>query len=130
MFKGWYHGKLVHPEDLSSVLRRARAHGVERIMVTAGCLGEVREAVAMVRQHASDEFKGMLCTTIGVHPTRTSEFDEYPLGADAYMEELLTYARSHDGLNIRAVGEFGLGRTRPRHTPPPSALPNDQFCRL
>lgn len=113
MFKGWYHGKLVHSGDLSSVLTRARAHGVEHIMVTAGCLGEVKEAVALVKQYAlSEEFKGMLCTTVGVHPTRTGEFDGYAAGADAYMEELVKYVRSHDELNIRAVGEFGLGRKR------------------
>lgn len=121
MFKGRYHGRLVHPGDLLPVLRRARVHGVERIMVTAGCLGEVREAVAMVGQAASGEFRDMLCTTVGVHPTRVQEFDEHVAGADGYMRELLEYARRHRELNIRAVGELGLG-TAGQDADPHSAL--------
>ena len=43
MYQGEYHGKQAHDGDIDTVLNRAWAAGVERIMVTAGQLSEVKE---------------------------------------------------------------------------------------
>ena len=43
MYEGEYHGKAKHAKDLSSVLDRAFANGVERIIVTGGSLEESRQ---------------------------------------------------------------------------------------
>jgi len=108
MFKGVYHGRQVHAPDLYSVLQRAKGHGIDKIMVTAGTLEEAREAIQLVRAYES-VFPEMLSTTVGVHPTRCSEFDAFVHGANSYMEELITIARRHKEFKIKAIGEFGLG---------------------
>eukprot|EP00959_Pyramimonas_sp_CCMP1952_P274583 5740112-Pyramimonas_sp.AAC.2 len=43
MYQGEYHGKQAHDGDMDAVLNRAWAAGVERVMVTAGQLSEVKE---------------------------------------------------------------------------------------
>jgi Tat protein secretion system quality control protein TatD with DNase activity len=47
MFRGEYHGKKYHREDLARVLTRARDAGVETVLVTAGTLEEAEEAVRL-----------------------------------------------------------------------------------
>lgn len=108
MFKGTYHGRNVHANDLVHVLRRAKNYGVERIMITAGCLSEVQEAVALIKG-LEGEFPGMLATTVGVHPTRANEFEAHDEGPEAYLGELRRMGWRHKELSIAAVGEFGLG---------------------
>lgn len=110
MFKGIYHGRQVHSSDLRNVLERAKSFGIEKIMVTAGCLAEVRESIKLLEE-VEEEFPEMLSTTVGVHPTRCNEFDEYS-SANNYMEELLTFARQHKKFKIKAIGEFGLDYDR------------------
>jgi TatD DNase family protein len=108
MFQGQYHGRTVHSPDLRAVLQRAIENGVSRIMVTAGSLSEVKEATKLVSEMAV-EFPGMLATTVGVHPTRVSEFEQYEQGPDVYLQELRNLALRHAELNIVAIGEMGLG---------------------
>jgi len=47
MFKGIYNGKQCHVADIPTVLNRAWAAGVHRIIVTGGSLQESREALAI-----------------------------------------------------------------------------------
>ena len=110
MFKGVYRGRQAHVPDLSAVLQRAKDHGVSKIMVTAGALGEIREAIQMVKTY-EHVFPEMLSTTVGVHPTRCNEFDSFVHGANSYMEELIKIARRHKEFKIKAIGEFGLGNS-------------------
>uniref|UniRef100_A0A453BMD2 Uncharacterized protein n=1 Tax=Aegilops tauschii subsp. strangulata TaxID=200361 RepID=A0A453BMD2_AEGTS len=70
-FKGIYHGKQCHSADLPSVLARAWAAGVDRIIVTGGSLKESREALEIA------ETDGRLFCTVGVHPTRCGVILEY-----------------------------------------------------
>jgi TatD DNase family protein len=51
MFRGEYHGKKYHREDLARVLTRARDAGVETVLVTAGTLEEAEEAVRLAETH-------------------------------------------------------------------------------
>jgi TatD DNase family protein len=117
MFKGIYHGKRAHVPDLVSVLRRAQQLGIDHVMVTAGSLADIHEATLLIEQ-VSFEFPGMLGTTVGVHPTRVSEFESHPTGPTAHLQELIGLIRRHRELNIKAVGEFGLDYDRIQFSSP------------
>lgn len=108
MFKGVYHGRAAHAPDLPSVLRRAQHAGVERVIVTAGCVAEAHEAVALCRELATD-FPGMLTATVGVHPTRSCELVQHAGGPEACLQDLAALLARHRDLAISAIGELGLG---------------------
>ncbi|KAI9149870.1 hypothetical protein H9P43_010049 [Blastocladiella emersonii ATCC 22665] len=104
MFRGEYHGKQKHAEDLVAVLERAKASGVERMMVTGGNLKESREALALAKEHDG------LYSTVGVHPTRCLDFGDDP---DAYYGELLALAQEGKRAGkVVAIGECGLDYDR------------------
>ncbi|KAJ2656868.1 hypothetical protein IWW48_004792 [Coemansia sp. RSA 1200] len=105
VFRGKYRGKQAHDDDLGIVLQRARAAGVERMMVTGGSLHESKEAIDLCRQHQE------LFATAGCHPTRTSEVDGHPGGADAYFAGLRDLILSNKD-KVVAVGECGLDYDR------------------
>lgn len=54
--------------------------------------------------------KGFLYSTVGCHPTRCSEFEEYEKGPQAYYDELLKLATSSKV--VVAIGECGLDYDR------------------
>ncbi|CAE7167734.1 Tatdn1, partial [Symbiodinium pilosum] len=110
MFKGVYREKSRHPADLSAVLFRARQAGVTRIMVTAGSLQESRDVLQLCQQSLSEGDWPQLCCTVGVHPTRCSEFDESGSPAK-HMHELRDAALSA-GSFLCAIGECGLDYDR------------------
>ena len=70
MFQGNYNGSNKHLPDLSSVLKRSWDNGLTHIIVTAGNLKESKEALEFVQTD------NRLYSTIGVHPTRTNEFEK------------------------------------------------------
>lgn len=104
VFRGVYRGKSHHEDDFLDMLRRAKDVGMEKIMVTAGCLKDAEEACKLVQEHED------LYTTIGCHPTRCEEFEKSG-DPDGYMNKLLEIARQHKD-KIVAVGEFGLDYDR------------------
>jgi TatD DNase family protein len=109
MYRGEYRGKQKHPSDMLQVLQRAKQANVSHIMVTAGSLTEAKEAVELIESLASKVADGStpkLYSTVGVHPTRTLEFEENP---DLYLSELLEVGKRgvEKGI-IVAVGECGL----------------------
>jgi hypothetical protein len=55
-------------------------------------------------------FQGFFAT-VGCHPTRSKEFDEYPGGPEAYLQALdsLISANLHGKGRVVAIGECGLG---------------------
>ncbi len=80
--------------DLDAVLARARAHGVNQMVVTGACReGSVR-ALELARAHP-----GFLFATAGVHPHHAATFTDE---ADAEMRAL------HSAPEVVAVGECGL----------------------
>lgn len=82
MYQGEYHGTAHHEPDLDAVLERAWAAGVEKIIITAGTLAESRRALDLAR---TDE---RLFCTVGVHPTRSNEFEDSPDGAEGHLRQL------------------------------------------
>lgn len=79
--RGKYSGSSVlHKPDVDAVVKRAAEAGLTHLMVTAGSLAEAQKAVRLVRQHNEKvEDGGMrMATTVGVHPTRTMDFEPLP----------------------------------------------------
>ncbi|DAZ97676.1 TPA: hypothetical protein N0F65_009677 [Lagenidium giganteum] len=111
MFNGNYRGKQKHPDDYDNILQRAHAAGVAKVIITGGTLEESRTALALARKAGTAW--SALFSTVGVHPTRCSEFDAYAGGADAYLAELLALCRQgmEDG-RVVAIGECGLDYDR------------------
>jgi len=114
MFHGVYHGKVCHHSDVEQVLERAIESGVTQMIVTAGTLQDAKEALAFVSTRPA------LFSTVGVHPTRSSEWEDPTFGGpEAYMSSLLAIASAGLG-RVVAVGECGLDYDRlhfcPRET--------------
>lgn len=80
--------------DLEAVLRRARAAGIERILVTGTSLEQSRRALELARTHA-----GLLVATAGVHPHVASAWD------GATLDALRRLLREPE---VVAVGETGF----------------------
>lgn len=84
--------------DLDEVLDRARAHGVQRMVVTGASADESRQALALAQAHP-----GFLHATAGVHPHNASDYDD---ATDALLRRLLKSPE------VVAVGETGLDYNR------------------
>ncbi|KAL3691511.1 hypothetical protein R1sor_005162 [Riccia sorocarpa] len=106
MFRGLYHGKQQHPGDMSAVLKRAWDAGVERIIITGISLHDSREALALA------DTDGRLYCTVGVHPTRCSEWEESG-DPQKHYQELLALAKEGAAKGkVVAIGECGLDYDR------------------
>ena len=51
VFRGAYHGKQAHEDDLKDVVQRARDVGCDKMMVTGSDLKESKHAVDLARQY-------------------------------------------------------------------------------
>jgi len=80
--------------DFADVLARARAAGVDQLVVTGASAQGARDAFALAQAN-----RGVLFATAGVHPHHASEFD-------ADTESAL--AELHIAPEVVAVGETGL----------------------
>ncbi|KAF8474919.1 hypothetical protein BDZ91DRAFT_650451 [Kalaharituber pfeilii] len=108
MYRGIYHGKKHHEEDLHDVIQRAKEAGCAKMMVTGSDLEESKEAVRLAEQ-----YPGIIYATVGVHPCAAHKFDSYPGGPDAYLKDLekLAIEGKEKGL-VTAFGEIGLDYDR------------------
>jgi len=92
---------LTHPafgEDLPEVLARARAAGVETILVTGTSIGESRRALELSQAHPQT-----IHATAGIHPHHARECDAATIAA---LRELARNPR------VLAIGECGLDFNR------------------
>ena len=107
MYQGVYRGKARHEADYGAVLQRAWDGGLERIVVTCGSLEESKRGLELARTDAR------LFCTVGVHPTRCSEFGDNEESVAAHVEALTRVARQgmEDG-TVAALGELGLDYAR------------------
>ncbi|OWZ09857.1 Deoxyribonuclease TATDN1 [Phytophthora megakarya] len=109
VFTGLYRGKQKHE---ATILARAKSFGVAKIVVTGGNLEESRKALQLAKDHEGHEWP-QLFSTVGVHPTRCSEFEAEGNDPDTYFQELL--ALCEDGQKegkVVAIGECGLDYDR------------------
>ena len=91
------HAHLQHERfaaDIGEVLERARAAGIERILVPGWDLASSEAALALAERHGP-----MIDAAVGVHPHHASEVDE------ADWQHLAALARDPRAV---AVGEIGL----------------------
>ncbi|PSR76677.1 hypothetical protein PHLCEN_2v8274 [Hermanssonia centrifuga] len=104
VFRGYHHGRKKHDDDLEAMLERSRAAGVKSMIITGGSLHESREALELAKQFN-------FYATVGCHPTRSRQFDQFKGGPNAYLEELdkLIEANLDGNGRVVAVGECGLG---------------------
>ena len=98
MYQGNYNGKNKHPPDLQSVLKRSWNMGLTHLIVTAGNLQESRDALKFV------ENDDRLYSTIGVHPTRTNEFEDEK--NEDYLNELIKIAK--EGVKSGKIVAVGM----------------------
>ena len=120
MFRGVYREKQKHDDDLDAVLERGWKVGLDKVMVTAGCLADIVEAKTLC------EKDDRLFTTVGVHPTRCGEFEAEGGDPTAYLAQLEAHIES-GGSKVVAIGECGLDYDRlefcdkehPNPDPPP-----------
>ncbi|ELP84291.1 hypothetical protein EIN_065660 [Entamoeba invadens IP1] len=104
-YQGVYHGRTLHQADLDIVLKRAEKHGLSHIIITSGCLRDLKEAIQLIEKYQpTTHIK--LSTTVGVHPTRTNE-----LKTVGYFEEMMDICEKNME-KICAIGELGLDYDR------------------
>ncbi|KAI8879492.1 Mg-dependent DNase [Backusella circina FSU 941] len=107
MFRGIYREKQAHADDLSLILQRAKDAHVEKIIITGTNLEESQEAIDYIKSSEQGHF---LYSTVGCHPTRSTEFEKYKNGGpEAYFNELLKLTTSP---SVVAIGECGLDYDR------------------
>lgn len=109
VFRGVYRGKKVHDDDFHHVLKRAFDIGMDRIIVTAGCEDDIREALDLVKDHEK------LYCTVGVHPTRCNEFDKAG-NPEKHLSMLKKFIESNKK-KVVAIGEMGLDYDRTQFCP-------------
>ncbi|XP_017959623.1 putative deoxyribonuclease TATDN1 [Drosophila navojoa] len=102
MYQGCYGGSTKHPADLDIVLERAWQNGLQKIIITSGCVKDVDESLELA---AKDE---RLYTTVGAHPTRCGEFLSDPA---KYYNDLRSRIKANSE-KVIAVGECGLDYDR------------------
>jgi TatD DNase family protein len=51
VFKGRYHGKQVHDDDLDDIIQRARDVGCQKFMVTGSDLKESKHAIEIAQKY-------------------------------------------------------------------------------
>lgn len=124
MFQGKYGGRKKHEADVKAVIERAKAKGVEKILITGTSLKESKDALEMAKEfgESSEHFNALqkykyqhtdLQCSAGVHPTSTCEMDKHPCGAEGYLKELTDLIDQDLGeggsKRIISIGEIGLG---------------------
>jgi TatD DNase family protein len=93
-------------------LARAKAFGVEKIIVTGGNLEESGKALQLAKVNVGDQLPALF-STVGVHPTRCSEFEADGMDPDAYFAELLAMCeQGRQAGKVVAIGECGLDYDR------------------
>ncbi|CCM03114.1 uncharacterized protein FIBRA_05235 [Fibroporia radiculosa] len=113
VFRGYHHGRKKHDDDLEAMLERSRAAGVVSMIITGGSLHESKEALELARQHG-------FYATVGCHPTRSAQFDQFKGGAQAYLAALdaLIEGNLEGKGRVVAVGECGLDYDRTHFAAP------------
>lgn len=127
MYQGIYHGSQKHQPDLNQVLERGWKNNLSKILITAGSIEDSRKALEIARTDGESKKKYVLFeflllwlserlfSTVGCHPTRCNEFEEY--GDPSLYLKLLTELALDNKDKIVAIGEIGLDYDRLQFCP-------------
>jgi len=108
IFRGVYHGKRAHEDDLEHVIQRAVNAKCTKMMITGSDLDESKKAIEL-----AEKYPGLCYATVGVHPCSAKTFDNHPGGSSKLLEELTTTATAAKGRGLAtAYGEIGLDYDR------------------
>lgn len=108
VFRGVYHGKRAHDDDLQDVVQRALEVGCKKMMVTGSDLKESGHAIELAQR-----YPGICYATVGVHPCSSEQFDKHPGGPQAALTDLKNLAiKARDSGEAVAFGEIGLDYDR------------------
>ncbi|KAF2864125.1 Mg-dependent DNase [Piedraia hortae CBS 480.64] len=108
VFRGVYHGKQRHADDLDHVVSRARGIGVQKMLVTGSDVAESARAVDVARA-----YPGLCYATVGIHPCSARALADHPHGTDALIADLRKLAQqARDDGTAKAFGEIGLDYDR------------------
>ncbi|KAK5944747.1 hypothetical protein PMZ80_001947 [Knufia obscura] len=104
VFRGIYHGKQAHDDDLADVIQRGLDAGCTKMMITGSNMIESQNAVSISKQ-----YPGTCFATVGVHPCSTQDFDNYEGGPKKFLDDLrqLVLDAKASGEAV-AFGEIGL----------------------
>jgi len=107
MYQGSYRNKERHEADLSIVLQRAWSNNLDQIIITGGTLEECKKGWELAKTDPR------LFSTVGVHPTRCSEFGTTDESWKEHLEGMRDLLREgvEEG-SIVAMGELGLDYAR------------------
>lgn len=86
IFRGVYHGKERHPDDLRAVISRAQEVGCRKLIVTGSDLTSSRHALDIAK-----EYPGVVYATAGIHPCSSAIF-----GASHAHHDVKEYAMPSD----------------------------------
>ncbi|KAI1153541.1 TatD family hydrolase [Nemania diffusa] len=78
IFRGVYHGKERHPDDLQAVVSRAQEVGCRKLLVTGSDFTSSRHALDIAK-----EYPGIVYTTAGIHPCSSAIFSSSHAHHDA-----------------------------------------------
>ncbi|KAI1171147.1 TatD family hydrolase [Nemania sp. FL0916] len=78
IFRGIYHGKERHPDDLSAVVSRAQEVGCQKLIITGSDFTSSRHALEIAKG-----YPGIVYTTAGIHPCSSAIFSSSHTSHDA-----------------------------------------------
>ncbi|KAK4336730.1 hypothetical protein RND71_043631 [Anisodus tanguticus] len=107
MYQGIYNTSQKHCPDLKNVLQRAWNTGLEKVIITSGCVEDVEKSIEIIKNN--ENFS--LYTTVGCHPTRCTAFDEINDEGETYLNKL-EKLYTENKKKIVAIGELGLDYDR------------------
>jgi TatD DNase family protein len=96
------------PDELSSIIARAKEHGVQRMVTLATCLDDCQQNISIAEQFPE------VYACIGIHPCDVHETDSQ------YINQLTSYAQHP---RCVAIGETGLDY----YHPAPESWSTDQY---
>ncbi|KAK0740602.1 hypothetical protein B0T18DRAFT_482443 [Schizothecium vesticola] len=117
IFRGRYHGKSRHPDDLAGVIQRAADVGCTKLIVTGSSFKSSRDALKLAAQFPHPRLRPGPIPTHPPSPPSTID----PSRTTTILTDLRALITTA-GPSLVALGEFGLDYDRLHYCPAPTQL--------